>query len=309
MLNRLLELSLRQRAAVLLATGVLFAVGVGSALRLPIDAVPDITSPQVQINTAVPALAPEEIEKLVTFPIESEMAGTPDMLELRSLSKFGLSQVTMTFRDGVDLYRTRQLVNERLQGALDDLPPGLAPKLAPIATGLCEIFYYTVEFADGATNKPASRAEQLMALKQIQDYQIKPLLRATPGVAEINTSGGYDKQIAIQPDPDRLMSVGLSFSDLADRIAENTRNSGGGMVEIGGEQIVIRADSRVATADEIAQLPLKFAGGVKPLLVRDVASVGIGHAYRTGASTDQGEEALVGAAIMLAGENSRLVAR
>lgn len=309
MLNGLLELSLRQRSAVLLATGVLVAVGVWSALRLPIDAVPDITSPQVQINTSVSALAPEEIEKLVTFPIESEMAGLPGMVELRSLSKFGLSQVTMTFRDGVDLYRTRQLVNERLQGALDELPPGLAPKLAPIATGLGEIFYYTVEFAAGATNKPASRTEQLMALKLIQDYQIKPLLRATPGVAEVNTSGGYDRQIVIQPDPARLMSVGLSFADLAERIGENTRNSGGGMVEIGGEQIVIRADSRVTSLEEIAQIPLKFAGGVKPLLVRDVAGVAVGHAFRTGASTDQGEEALVGAAIMLAGENSRLVAR
>src|SRR4249920_2437150 len=143
MLNQMLELSLRQRAAVMLLALVLIALGIVSALRLSIDAVPDITSPQVQINTAVPALAPEEIEKLVTFPIESEMAGMPDMVELRSLSKFGLSQVTMTFRDGVDLYRTRQLVNERLQSALDDLPPGLAPKLAPIATGLGEIFYYT----------------------------------------------------------------------------------------------------------------------------------------------------------------------
>jgi cobalt-zinc-cadmium resistance protein CzcA len=309
MLNKLLELSLRQRAAVLLATGVLIAVGVWSALRLPIDAVPDITNPQVQINTAVPALAPEEIEKLVTFPIESEMAGLPGMVELRSLSKFGLSQITMTFRDGTDIYRTRQLVSERLQGALDELPSGLTPQLAPIATGLGEIFYYAVEFTTAATNKPATRQEQLMALKLIQDYQIKPMLRTTPGVAEVNTSGGYEKQIVIQPDPARLMSAGMSFADLAERIAENTRNSGGGMVEIGGEQIVIRADSRVASAEEIAEIPLKFGGGVKPLLVRDVANVGIGHAFRTGASTDQGEEALVGAAIMLAGENSRLVAR
>jgi cobalt-zinc-cadmium resistance protein CzcA len=309
MLNKLLELSLRQRAAVLLATGVLIVVGVGSALRLPIDAVPDITNPQVQINTAVPALAPEEIEKLVTFPIESEMAGLPGMVELRSLSKFGLSQITMTFRDGVDIYRTRQLISERLQGALDELPPGLTPQLAPIATGLGEIFYYAVEFTETATNKPATRQEQLMALKLIQDYQIKPMLRTTPGVAEVNTSGGYDKQIVIQPDPARLMSAGMSFADLAERIEENTRNSGGGMVEIGGEQIVIRADSRVAAVEEITELPLKFGGGVKPILVRDVASVGIGHAFRTGASTDQGEEALVGAAIMLAGENSRLVAQ
>lgn len=309
MLNKLLEWSLRQRAAVLLATGLLIAIGVWSALRLPMDAVPDITSPQVQINTAVAALAPEEIERLVTFPIESEMAGLPGMVELRSLSKFGLSQVTMTFRDGVDIYRTRQLISERLQGALDELPPGLTPQLAPIATGLGEIFYYAVEFTDSATNQPATRQEQLMALKLIHDYQIKPLLRATPGVAEVNTSGGYDKQIVVQPDPSRLLSAGMSFADLAERIEENTRNSGGGMVEIGGEQLVIRADSRVASLEEIEQIPLKFGGGVKPLLVRDVASVGLGHAFRTGASTDQGEEALVGAAIMLAGETSRLVAR
>jgi heavy metal efflux system protein len=308
MLNHLLEFSLRQRAAILLAAGVLVLVGIGAALRLPIDAVPDITSPQVQINTATTALAPEEIEKLVTFPLESEMAGLPGMVELRSLSKFGLSQVTMTFHDGVDLYRTRQLVAERLQGVLDELPPGLTPKLAPIATGLGEIFYYAVEFTPTATNKPASHREQLMALKLIQDYQIKPLLRATPGVAEVNTSGGYDKQIVIMPDPARLAGAGMALSDLAERISQNTRNAGGGMVEIGGEQIVIRANSRVATTEEIARTPLKFGGGSKPLLVGDVATVGIGSAFRTGASTDQGEEALIGAAIMLAGENSRIVA-
>jgi cobalt-zinc-cadmium resistance protein CzcA len=308
MLNRILEFSIRQRVAILLATGVLTALGIWSAMRLPIDAVPDITSPQVQINTAVPALAPEEIEKLVTLPIESEMAGLPGMVELRSLSKFGLSQVTMTFRDGVDIYRTRQLASERLQGVLDQLPSGLAPKLAPIATGLGEIFYYSVEFSDGATNKPATRRDQLMALKLIQEYQIKPLLRATKGVAEVNTSGGYDKQIVIHPDPARLSAAGMAVSELADRISESSRNAGGGMVEIGGEQIVIRANSRVTQLGDISRIPLKFGGGVKPLLVRDVATVEIGGAYRTGTSTDQGEEALVGAAIMLMGETSRIVA-
>ena len=308
MLNRLLEISLRQRAAVILATAVLIALGVWSALRLPIDAVPDITNVQVQINTAVPALAPEEIEKLVTFPIESEMAGLPGMMELRSLSKFGLSQITMTFRDGTDIYRARQLATERLQSVLDELPPGLTPKLAPIATGLGEIFHYAVQFTEDATNKPASRKEQLMALKLIQDYTIKPMLRFTPGVAEVNTSGGYDKQIVIQPDPERLFSAGLSLDELAAKIGENTKNVGGGLVEIGGEQLVIRGNNRVVTTEEIAELPLKFAGGVKALLVRDVANVGIGSAFRTGASTDQGEEALVGSAIMLAGETSRTVA-
>ena len=309
MLHRLLDLVMRQRAAVMLLTFVLIGVGVWAALRLPIDAVPDITNPQVQINTGVPALAPEEVEKLVTFPIESEMAGLPDMVELRSLSKFGLSQVTMTFRDGVDIYRVRQLVTERLQGVLDELPPDLTPKLAPVATGLGEIFYYALDYSADAKGKPTTREQQLMTLRQIQEYQVKPLLRGTPGVAEVNTSGGYEKQIVIQPDPARLAAAGLSLDVLAEIVEQNTLNAGGGYVEIGGEQLIVRAASRVTTTDEIAKLPLKFAGGVKPILLGEVATVGVGANYRTGASTDNAEEALVGATIMLAGENSRLVAR
>ena len=172
MLNHFLEFVMRQRAAVLLATLVVVVVGIWSALHLSIDAVPDITNPQVQINTVVPALAPEEVEKLVSFPIESEMAGLPDMVELRSLSKFGLSQITMTFRDGVNLYLMRQLVTERLQSVLDELPPGLTPKLSPIATGLGEIFYYRLDYAADAKEKPSSREEQLMALRQIQEYTV-----------------------------------------------------------------------------------------------------------------------------------------
>ena len=300
---------MRQRVAVLLATLVLVGVGIWAMLRLPIDAVPDITNPQVQINTAVPALAPEEVEKLVTFPIESEMAGLPDMVELRSLSKFGLSQVTMTFKDGVDLYRTRQLVTERLQGVLDDLPEGLSPKLAPIATGLGEIFYYSLDYTADAKDKPATREQQLMALRQIQEYTVKPLLRGTPGVAEVNTSGGYERQLVIQPNPSKLAAAGLSLDKLAEIVSQNTLNAGGGYVEIGGEQLIVRAPTRVTTADEIARLPLKFGAGVRPILVSEVASVGIGSSYRTGASTHEGEEALVGAAIMLAGDNTRLVAQ
>ena len=307
MLNRLLEASLRQRPAVLLATAVLVAVGGWAALRLPLDAVPDITNPQVQINVAVAGLAPEEIEMQVTYPLENQMSGIPGMIELRSLSKSGLAQVTMIFEDGTDLYRARQLVSERLQQVTQDLPPGLTPKLAPIATGLGEIFYYGVDYRADATNKPAARRDQLMALKLIQDYQIKPLLRQTPGGAEVNTSGGYEKVFVIQPDPARLLSVGLTLPDLAAKVAENTRNAGGGLVELGGEQITIRANSRVTHADQLAELPLKFGAAVQPILVRDVATVGIGTGFRIGASTENGEESLLGAAIMTAGENSRLV--
>ena len=309
MLHRLIELSLRNRAIVLLATVVLIVAGIFSALHLPIDAVPDITNPQVQINTEVPALAPEEIEKLVSFPIENEMAGLPRMVELRSLSKFGLSQVTMVFEDDVDIFRTRQLVSERLASVADELPPELSPKLAPIATGLGEIFYYSLAYRADATNKPASREEQLAVLKLVQDYTVKPLLRGTPGVAEVNTSGGYDRQIVIQPNIARLLSAGVSVNQLAATIAENTENQGGGLVEIGGEQIVIRANSRVTSTNQIAKIPLKFGAGVTPLLVGDVAEVTSGHGFRTGASTVNGEEGIVGAAIMLAGETSRRVAR
>ncbi len=309
MVLKTIEFSLRQRALVVLATLVLIGVGVWSALRLPIDAVPDITNPQVLINTAVPALAPEEIEKLVTLPLESQMAGLPGMMELRSLSKFGLSQIRMTFEDDVDLYRIRQLVSERLLVAAENLPPGLQPRLAPISTALGEIFYYSVEFTSDTTNKPPTRYEQLQSLKQIQEYVISPLLRATPGVAEVNTSGGHERQIVIMPDAARLSSVGLSLDELAHAISENTENVGGGLVEIGGEQIVIRANSRVSTTEEIAQLPLKFAASAQPLLVQDVAQVGIGSGYRTGAATVNGTEGVVGGALMLAGGNSRIVAR
>jgi cobalt-zinc-cadmium resistance protein CzcA len=309
MVLKAIELSLRQRALVILLTLILVGVGVWSALRLPIDSVPDITSPQVLLNTAVPALAPEEIEKLVTLPLESQMAGLPGMIELRSLSKFGLSQIRMTFEDDVDLYRTRQLVTERMLSATEKLPPGLQPRLAPISTALGEIFYYTVEFTSETTNKPPTRYEQLQSLKQIQEYVISPLLRATPGIAEVNTSGGYERQIVVMPDPERLASVSLTMGELAHIIGENTENVGGGLLEIGGEQIVIRANSRVSTTDEIARIALKFTGSAEPLLVQDVAQVGIGSSFRTGAATVNGDEGVVGGALMLAGGNSRIVAR
>src|SRR5205823_5506561 len=183
-------------------------------------AVPVITGVQVQINTDVPALSAEEAEKLVTLPIEIEMAGLPGMEEMRSLTKFGLSQVTLNFKDGTDIYRARQLVAERLQGVLDRLPAGASPKLAPISTGLGEIFYYNVQYRPDATNKSATELEQLIELSQIQEYTIKPLLRVVPGIAEINESGGYEKQFVIQPRPDVLADVNMTFSELANLVAQ-----------------------------------------------------------------------------------------
>jgi cobalt-zinc-cadmium resistance protein CzcA len=308
MIDRILEFSLRQRAVVLLGAVALLGVGLWSALHLPIDAVPDITGVQVQINTEVTALAAEESEKLITQVIEREMAGLPGMEEMRSLTKFGLSQVTLNFTDDTDIFRARQLVAERLQGVLEQLPTGALPKLAPISTGLGEIFYYNVQYAANATNKPATELEQLIELSEIQEYTIKPMLRTIPGIAEINESGGYEKQFVIQPKPEALTEVNMTFGELADLVAQNVENTGGGIISRGGQQLTIRAISRVNNTEEIENLPLKFGAAVKPLLVKDVAEVKLGTKFRTGAATLNGKETVIGTTMMLAGQNSREVA-
>src|SRR5881296_598724 len=309
MVARIFDFSLRQRVFVLLGAFALVVAGVWSGLRLPIDAVPDITNVQVQINTSVGALAAEEIEKQITFPIETEMSGLQGLVELRSISRFGLSQVTLVFDDHADIYRARQLATERLQNVIGELPSGTQPKLAPITTGLGEVFFYTVDYASNATNKPATPFEQLLELRQVQEWIIKPMLRTVPGVAEVNTSGGYEKQIVVLPDPEKMMSAGLSFDELAGVVGENVENAGGGIVQRGGEQITIRSVGRVQTTEEIANLPIKFGGRVMPLVVKDVADVAIGSNFRTGASTMNGEEAVVCWVLMLNGANSRLVAQ
>src|SRR5437667_1505858 len=276
MIDKILEFSVRQRAIVLLGAVSLLGLGLWSAIHLPIDAVPDITGVQVQINTEVPALAAEESEKLVTRPIEIEMAGLPGMEEMRSLTKFGLSQVTLNFQDGTDIFRARQLVAERLQGVLEELPPGTRPKLAPISTGLGEIFYYNVQYKPDTKSKPATELDQLIELSEIQEYTIKPLLRVVPGIAEINESGGYEKQYVIQPRPEALEAVGMTFSELAELVGQNVQNAGGGIISRGPEQLTIRAVSRVTKTEEIENLPLKFGAGVEPVKVKDVAAVKTG---------------------------------
>lgn len=308
MIDRILEFSVRQRVLVLMAALVLLFGGLWSATKLPMDAIPDITGVQVQLNTTVPALAPDEVEKLVTVPLEMALGGVAGVTEMRSQSRFGLSQVTLQFTDGSDIYRARQLVTERLQTAVDSLPQGLTPKLTPITTGLGEVFYYTIDYAPNAPNAPASREAQLMALWEIQEYVVKPQLRTVPGVAEVNAYGGYVKQIVVQPNIAKLRDAGLTATDLARVVGENVENAGGGVVDAGGEQLVIRGVGRVVSPEEIAELPVKFAATVMPLRVKDLAEVQIGHAFRTGAGTHDGREALVGVAMMLMGENSHAVA-
>ncbi|MEO6004961.1 MAG: CusA/CzcA family heavy metal efflux RND transporter [Opitutus sp.] len=308
MIDRILEFSVRQRAIVFLGAVLLLGVGLWSAFQLPVDAVPDITGVQVQINTEVPALAAEESEKLVTQMIEVELAGLAGVQEMRSLTKFGLSQVTLQFNDGTDIYRARQLITERLQGIASQLPAGTAPKLAPISTGLGEIFYYSVSYGADAVHKPATERDQLIALSEIHEYLIKPLLRSVPGIAEINAVGGFEKQYFIQPKPEALAAVGLTFSELADLITLNMENAGGGIIQRGGEQFTIRAVSRVTNPTEISELPLKLEGRATPLLVRDVADVVVGTKFRTGAATLNGREVVIGTTMMLTGENGRDVA-
>jgi cobalt-zinc-cadmium resistance protein CzcA len=306
--TRIFALALRQRMAIMLGLAALIVAGVWSAVRLPMDAVPDITNVQVQVNTTVASLAAEEVEKQITFPVETEMQGLPGLVEMRSISRFGLSQVTLVFEDHTDIYRARQLVTERLQNVQGQLLAETQPRLAPITTGLGEVFFYTLDYSADATNKPATRYEQLLELRQVQEWIIKPLLRSSPGVAEVNTSGGYEKQIVVLPQPQKMMDAGLSFDELASVIGENVENAGGGIVQKGGQQITIRSVGRVQTLEEIANLPIKFGARVLPMLVKDVADVGIGSSFRTGASTVDGEEGIVCWVLMLSGANSRTVA-
>src|SRR5687767_13851507 len=222
MIERVFEISLRQRIFVLLATICLMGLGLWSSLRLPIDAVPDITNIQVQLNAYIPSLSPEEIEEQVSLPLEMEMAGIEGLEEVRSLSKFGLSQVTLIFKEGTDVYRARQLVSERL--AAVELPDGTIPRLAPISTGLGEICFYQVESQQSFTKKPPSRFEQLLELRAIPDWVVKPAQKSVPGIADIETAGGFEKQIVIEPDPEKLTKTGLTFDEFAGVISENVEN-------------------------------------------------------------------------------------
>ncbi|MBL9166886.1 MAG: efflux RND transporter permease subunit [Verrucomicrobiales bacterium] len=307
MIDRILEFSMRQRGVVLLLTCALFAGGLWSAFQLPIDAVPDLTGVQVQINTEVPVMAPEESEKAVTRAIELEMQGLPGVSDMRSLTKFGLSQVTLTFDEGTDIYRARQLVGERLTSVVDSLPEGVAPQLAPISTGLGEIFYYTLHWKSDASARPADEQQALMELYDAQEYVVKPLLRQVAGVAEINSNGGHQRQVLVEPDLAALSNAGMTVSDLADVIRGNVENAGGGIVSKNGKQLTIRAVGRVGSPEEIAELPVKFGAAITPLRVKDLARVAVGAKYRTGAATMDGQEVVLGTVMMLSGRNARVV--
>jgi cobalt-zinc-cadmium resistance protein CzcA len=301
MLERILKFSIRYRWGVLITTGAVAALGLYNFQRLPIDALPDITSIQVQINTEAVGYSPLEVEQRLSFPLETAMAGLPALDYTRSLSRYGLSQVTVVFRDGTDIYFARQLVNERLREVRAKLPPGVEPIMAPIATGLGEIVFYTVESEPG-DGTPYT----LTDLRTIQDWVIRPQLRTVPGVVDVNTAGGYAKQFHVTPSPERLIAYGITFREVLDALARNNASVGAGYVEQRGAQYLIRAPGQVATIEDIRRIIIGNHRGV-PIYVRDVAEVLLGKELRTGAATKNGREVVLGIVLMLMGENSRTV--
>lgn len=305
MLTRLIELSLRHRAAVVLGVFVLVATGVYALSQLDVDAFPDTTPIMVQVNTTAPALSPEEIERQITYPIEQSLSGLPSLQNVRSVSKYGFSQVVVTFDDGTDIYFARQVVGERL--ATVELPQGVGrPDMGPVATGLGEVFHYVLTYpgVDFGALTDAERQRALTELRTIHDWVVKPQLRTVPGTAEINSWGGYEKQFQVLIDPAGLVSRGLTFDEVTDALRLNNRNVGGGNVDRMGEMLLVQGVGRTATVEQIADIVITATDGV-PVRIRDVAGVVEGHEIRRGAVTANGDgEAVMGLGFMLMGENT-----
>ena len=307
MFEKLIRFAIDQRWLVLLLVLGMAALGIYNYQRLPIDAVPDITNVQVQVNTSAPGYSPLESEQRITFPVETAMAGLPNLEQTRSISRYGLSQVTVIFKDGTDIYFARQLVNERIQEAKDKLPPGIAPAMGPISSGLGEIYMWTVESKPGAL-KADGTPYNSTDLREIQDWIIKPQLRNVPGVTEINTIGGNAKEFQIAPDTSKLMARGLSLGDLVAALERNNASVGAGYIERSGEQYLIRAPGQVGSIEDIANIVIGTPQGV-PLRIGEVAEVIMGKELRTGAATENGREVVLGTVFMLLGENSRVVSQ
>ena len=307
MINKILAFSIQNRWFVIMAAIAVGALGAWNFTRLPIDAVPDITNVQVQVNTVAPGYSPLEVEQRITFPLETAMGGLPKLEYTRSLSRYGLSQVTVVFKDGTDIYFARQLVNERVQQAKEQLPPGTETAMGPVSTGLGEIYMYAVEARPGA-KKPDGEPYSATDLRTIQDWIIKPQLRTVPGIVEVNTIGGYEKQFHVLPDPAKLMAFRLTFRDVMQALATHNANVGAGYIERNGEQYLDRTPGQVNTLPEIRDIVIGTRGGV-PIRISDVAEVKEGTDLRTGAATLDGKETVIGTTMLLIGENSRTAAQ
>ena len=307
MISSILRLSIERRWLMLSLVLVLSGAGIWSFQQLPIDAVPDITNVQVQINTNAPGYSPLESEQRITYPVETALAGLPSLEYTRSISRYGLSQVTVVFEEGTDLYFARNLVNARLGTIKSTLPPGLEPEMGPIATGLGEIFMYTVSALPGAVQANGEPYDPT-ALREIQDWIIKPQLALVKGVTEVNSIGGYNKQYHVTPWPEKLLAFGLGMEDVAAALRTNNDNRGAGYVERNGQQFLIRSPGQLKTISDIEQVIIANRAGA-PVQIRDIAEVSIGRQLRTGAATLNGQETVLGTAMMLMGENPRTVAR
>ncbi|MEE7494764.1 CusA/CzcA family heavy metal efflux RND transporter [Methylobacterium oryzae] len=329
MISKILDFSVHQRWLVLLLSLLAAAFGGYAVTKLPIDAVPDITNNQVQINTTAPSLSPVDIEKQVTYPVETALAGIKGLEYTRSLSRNGFSQVTAVFAEKLDIYFARQQVAERLAQVKRDLPPGAEPAMGPISTGLGEIYMWSIHYAklgerkvsaegkpgwqpDGSYLTPEGQSlrtelEQTAYLRTVQDWIIRPQVRTVPGVAGVDGIGGFEKQYHVQPDPNKLASLDLSFADVARALETNNANQGARYLEDNGEGYVVRAAGRLEDMDDIGNVVVATRGGV-PVRIKDIAEVRIGRDLRTGSGSEDGREVVVGTALMLIGENSRTVA-
>ncbi|MBA3936212.1 MAG: CusA/CzcA family heavy metal efflux RND transporter [Planctomycetes bacterium] len=330
MIDPLLRFVIQHRLLVIIGAGIAAIIGAVALTRLPIDAVPDITNNQVQINTVMPALPPQDVERQVTFPIETAMAGIPGLEYTRSLSRSGFSQVTVVFAEGVDIYFARQQVAERLGEARENMPSGADPRMGPITTGLGEIYMYAVEFAhptgkgtviadgkpgwqtDGSYLSPEHQQlvtpeQRITYLRTVQDWIIKPQLKGVPDIAGVDSLGGYEKQYVVQPDPKRLLAYGIPMRDVAEAIERNNQSIGAPPLEINGESYVVRSDGRIPSVAGIGAVVLATHSGT-PIRVSDVAEVTIGREVRSGSATKNGEEVVIGTTLMLIGGNSRTAA-
>jgi heavy metal efflux system protein len=305
MLEKIIAFSIRQRFFVIVGALALVALGAYNFKILPIDAVPDVTNIQVQINTEAPGFTPLEVEQRITFPIETTLAGLPQLKHTRSISRYGLSQVTVIFEDGTDIYFARQLINTKIQEVKGHLPENMEPTMGPIATGLGEIFMWSVE-AEKGYRKPDGSSYSSMELRTIQDWIIKPQLMNIPGVTDVNSIGGYVKNFQVSPDPQKLIAYGFSFHEVIEVLNRNNENRGAGYLEQSGQQYLVRTPGQVSGMEDIRNIVIGTHKGV-PIYIKDVAEVGLGKELRTGAATKDGEEVVLGTVFMLKGENSRTV--
>ncbi len=305
--DRIIQFSIKNAIWVMLFVVAWIAIGVWSYQKLPIDAVPDITNVQVQVNTQANGFTALEVEQRITYPVETAMAGMPKLQQTRSISRYGLSQVTIIFNEGTDIYWARQQINQRLQEAQEALPENIAPTMSPVSTGLGEIYQWVVK-ADPKARKPDGQPYTAMDLREIQDWVIRPQLQRVDGVAEVNSIGGYNKTYVVSPDLKRLQQLQIPLSDLQTALELNNENRGAGFMEDNGQQLTVRVPGTLNNVKDIENVSITTKNGF-PVRVADVATVSIGHDLRTGAATYNGEETVLGIVMMMMGENSRTVAR